>query len=71
MSHCLSPETNSPLNKTWGTVILDDRVGCGVVRALVRSAAIVEVEISADRGAGLADVVVGPQVDLLVFDAAP
>src|SRR5206468_5483138 len=33
--------------------------------------AIVEVEVSADRGAGVGHAVVGPQVDLLVFDAAP
>ena len=46
-------------------------IRCGVVKALVRAAAIVEIEISADRSAGLADVVVGPQVYLLVFDAAP
>src|SRR5271169_6341115 len=37
----------------------------------MRSAAIVEVEISADRCACLADGVVGPQIHLLVFDAAP
>src|SRR5207244_6374786 len=37
----------------------------------MRSAAIVEVEITADRGAGLADGFVGPQIHLLVFDAAP
>jgi hypothetical protein len=43
----------------------------GVVKALVRPAAIVEVEVAADRGTGLADVVIGPQIHLLVFDAAP
>ena len=37
----------------------------------MRSAAVVEVEVAADRGAGLADAVVGAQIDLLVFDAAP
>jgi len=42
----------------------------GVVKALVRSAAIVEVEISAERSTGLADGFVGSQVHLLVFDAA-
>ena len=46
-------------------------IWCGVVKTLVRSAAIVEVEVAADRGTGLADVVVGPQVHLLIFDAAP
>jgi hypothetical protein len=35
------------------------------------TATIVEVEISADRVARLADAVIGPQVYLLVFDAAP
>src|SRR5450631_4165623 len=35
------------------------------------SPAIVEVEVTADRCAGLADTVVGPQIHLLVFDAAP
>src|ERR1017187_4067828 len=37
----------------------------------MRSAAIVEIEISADRVARLADALVGPQIHLLVFDAAP
>jgi hypothetical protein len=43
----------------------------GVVKALVRSTAIVEVEMPADRGAGLADVVVGSQLHFFIFDAAP
>ena len=33
--------------------------------------AIVEVEISADRAAGLADAFISSQIDLLVFDATP
>ena len=33
--------------------------------------AIVEVQIPADRGAGLADAVVGVQIDLLVLDRSP
>src|SRR5271169_459577 len=33
--------------------------------------AVVEAQVTADRGAGLADAVVGPQIDLLVLDAAP
>jgi hypothetical protein len=37
----------------------------------MRSAAVVEVEVTADRSAGLADAVVGSEVHLLVFDAAP
>src|SRR6266404_1355189 len=32
---------------------------------------VIEVEISADRAARLADAVIGPQVHFLVFDAAP
>ena len=37
----------------------------------MRSAAIIEVQVAADRSAGLADVVLGSEVHLLVFDAAP
>src|ERR1700683_1333660 len=37
----------------------------------MRSAAIIEVQVAADRSAGLADIVVGSKVHLLVFDAAP
>src|SRR3979411_2710940 len=37
----------------------------------MRSTAIVEIEISADRVSCLADAFVGPQIHLLVFDAAP
>src|SRR5271155_1913303 len=37
----------------------------------MRSALIVEVEISTDRCARLANALVGPQINLLVFDAAP
>src|ERR1700730_654662 len=37
----------------------------------MRSAAIVEIEISTDRVARLADALVGPQIPSLVFDAAP
>src|SRR6266478_10031021 len=37
----------------------------------MRSAAIVEIEISANRVPRLADALVGVQIDLLVFDAAP
>jgi hypothetical protein len=43
-------------------------IRCGAVKALVRSAAIVEVEISADRGAGLANGFVGSQVHFFIFD---
>src|SRR5260370_12889401 len=41
------------------------------VKARMRSLAVVEVEIAADRGARLADAVVGPEIDLFVFDRAP
>jgi hypothetical protein len=37
----------------------------------MRSAAIVEIEVSADRVAGLADAFIGALVHLLVFGAAP
>src|SRR4249919_541141 len=37
----------------------------------MRSAAVVEAEILADRGAGLGDRVVSSQVDLLVLDRSP
>jgi hypothetical protein len=46
-------------------------IWCGVVKALMRSASIVEIEIPADRIAGLADAFIGPQIDLFIFDAAP
>jgi hypothetical protein len=37
----------------------------------MRSPAVVEVQVSADRTAGLADAFVGLQIHLLIFDAAP
>lgn len=46
-------------------------IRCGLVKALMRSAAIVEIEVSADRVSCLADAFVGPQIHVLVFDAAP
>ena len=46
-------------------------IGRHAVKARMRSAAVVEIEIAADRSAGLADAVIGPQIHLLVFDAAP
>ena len=36
-----------------------------------RSAAIIKLQVAADRCAGLADVVAGIEINLLVFDAAP
>ena len=46
-------------------------IGCDAVKAQIRSPAIVEVWVTADRGASLADAVVGLQIHLLVFGAAP
>ena len=46
-------------------------IGCAPVKTRVRSAAVVEVEITADRCAGLGHAVVGFKIDLLVFDTAP
>src|SRR5260370_2388310 len=37
----------------------------------MRTSAVVKVEIPANRMSRLADAFVGPQIDLLVFDAAP
>src|SRR5262245_66624204 len=37
----------------------------------MRSSCVVEVQVAADRDAGLADTVVGVQIHLLVFDTAP
>src|SRR6187455_2220922 len=37
----------------------------------MRTPCIVEVQVATDRSAGFADIVVGSQIDLLVFDAAP
>ena len=37
----------------------------------MRSAGVVEAEVTADRGAGLGDRVVGFQINLLVFDRSP
>src|SRR6185436_19631609 len=46
-------------------------IGCHAVKARVWSPAVVEVEVAADRSAGLADAVISPQIHFLVFDAAP
>src|ERR1700732_1651244 len=46
-------------------------IGCVAVKARVGPAAIVEVKIPADRSTSFADAVVGAQIHLLVFDAAP
>src|SRR5271169_3638784 len=41
------------------------------VKAGMRTPAIIEVQIPPERGTRLADAIVGPQVDLLVFDRTP
>src|SRR3954447_12743702 len=46
-------------------------IGRGPVKARMGPAPIVEGEVPADRGAGRADGVVGPQVNLLVLDRPP
>src|SRR6266851_4541613 len=46
-------------------------IGRAGVKARVRSLAVVEVEIATERGARLADAVVGPQIDLLAFGRPP
>src|SRR5262249_24427556 len=46
-------------------------IGCHAVKARVRAAAIVEIEIPPDRGACVRHAVVGVQVNLLAFDSPP
>src|SRR5665811_1655757 len=46
-------------------------IGCRAVKARMWSPAVVEVQVAADRSAWLADAVVGVQIHLLIFDAAP
>src|SRR6516164_4208104 len=46
-------------------------IGCRAVKARMWAPAVVEVEVTADRSARFAHAVVGSQIDLLVFDAAP
>jgi hypothetical protein len=46
-------------------------IGCGAVYARMRSPGVVKVQVAADRTAGLADNVVGLQIYLFIFDAAP
>ena len=45
-------------------------IGRTAVKARMRPAAIVEVEIAPDRCACLGDGVIGSEIDLLIFDAA-
>ena len=45
-------------------------IGRAAVKARMRPAAIVEVEIAPDRCACLGDGVIGSEIDLLIFDAA-
>src|SRR6478752_3793683 len=46
-------------------------IGCYAVKARVWTSAIIRVQVAADRSAGVADALVGPQIHLLVFNAAP
>ena len=46
-------------------------IGGHAVKARMWPSAIVELEVAPDRSASLRDAVVGVQIDLLVFDAAP
>jgi hypothetical protein len=46
-------------------------IGCRAVKARMWPPAVVEVQVAADRSAGLANAVVGVQIHLLIFDAAP
>ena len=48
-----------------------DRVGGSSVKALMRSASVVEGKVSGNASPGCGDAVVGVQVDLLVFDGSP
>src|SRR5260370_9044208 len=46
-------------------------MGGVAVKARVRTPAIIKVQVAADRSASLGYAFVGPQIHLLVFDAAP
>src|SRR5258708_14493616 len=46
-------------------------IGCDAVKARVWTSAIIKVQVAADRSTGVADAFVGPQIHLLVFNAAP
>src|ERR1019366_5699832 len=46
-------------------------IGCRAVKARMWPPAVVEVQVAADRSAGLADAVIGVQIHLLIFYAAP
>src|SRR4051794_28235427 len=73
ISNRLESEKETPA-QSLRTLFTDDEVGLirrAAVKARVWTSAIVKVDVSADRGAGVGHAVVGPQVDLLVFDAAP
>ena len=43
----------------------------GSVKAPMRSTAVVEVQVAADRTAGLADAIIGLQIYLLIFKLSP
>src|SRR5262245_26605909 len=46
-------------------------IGRASVKARMGPTAVIEVDVAAERSSRLADAVVGPQIHLLVFDAAP
>ena len=46
-------------------------IWCYAVKARVWTSAIIKVQVAAYRSAGVADAFVGPQIHLLVFNAAP
>ena len=48
-----------------------EAIWCHAVKARVWPPAVIKVEVSADRSAGFTDAVVGSQINLLIFDAAP
>lgn len=48
-----------------GQRVEEDLIGCGAVKARVRPAAIVEVEVAAERCARLGDAGVGSEIDLM------
>lgn len=46
-------------------------IGCGAVKARIRSAASIRIQVAADRCAGLGDEVIRTQLHFLEFDAVP
>ena len=63
-----SAEVRLPSGEAAGRSKLD-RASCRQGSSV--ASAVIKVEIAADRCAGVTDAVIGPQIHLLVFDAAP